>query len=273
MRSTHHKAFTLIELLVVISIIALLIAILLPALSKSRTSARQVICASNLRQYGIANMGYFTDNKESVMLLSMTRGTLYPFDLWKENDFPGFDIWSIKNIDPYIQAFSGPSVAIDGTGISLCPEVDKDDMDSYYASRNRNGAFIEIQYTYFGGADRIIPSKQSHIRNDADDFLVGNEPASDRVWMADVLYNDASTGVTAGPWRYNHGENGWSHNESQLSHRRQPGPVPLFTGINRLMGDGSVEWKPQNEFRNTELMRSGGGYPDPYLGTGDKTYF
>lgn len=55
--------FTLIELLVVISVVALLLALLMPALSESRESAKQISCASNLRQIGIALFGYSEASK------------------------------------------------------------------------------------------------------------------------------------------------------------------------------------------------------------------
>jgi prepilin-type N-terminal cleavage/methylation domain-containing protein len=61
-----RRAFTLIELLVVISIIALLIAILLPALQASRESARTVTCLSNTRQIGIAIGAYAADQDGMV---------------------------------------------------------------------------------------------------------------------------------------------------------------------------------------------------------------
>jgi iron complex transport system substrate-binding protein len=112
-----QRAFTLIELLMVIAIIGILAAMLLPVLSRGKLSAQCAVCQSNLRELGLANQMYWSDNAGNSFEYEIgptNSGVLYWFG-WIANGAEGhrpFDL-SMGALYPYFN----------GTDVRLCPSL------------------------------------------------------------------------------------------------------------------------------------------------------
>ncbi|MHB1156897.1 MAG: type II secretion system protein [Phycisphaerales bacterium] len=105
-----EHGFTLVELLVVISIIALLLAILLPALKKARETAIDIKCKANLRSFALATVQYTGDNRGNLV------SWVYQYDGVNYSSY-----WYIV-LAPYLGAPSGKWY----TKVHTCPGWDAD---------------------------------------------------------------------------------------------------------------------------------------------------
>ena len=113
-----RRAFTLIELLVVISVIAILMAILMPALQRVRAQAQLTICRNNLRNYGLTGRMYSDDNRGE-----------FPFSftwLYKDRSFGAGCAWhdASKNLEQRPDQAGCLWPYLKGQDINLCPQFD-----------------------------------------------------------------------------------------------------------------------------------------------------
>jgi prepilin-type N-terminal cleavage/methylation domain-containing protein len=143
---TIRKRFTLIELLVVVAIIAILAAILLPALQKAKERARRVVCLSNQRQIAIGAT-LFADENDGNVPICRGRRIQIAFDPIGKKHYDNID--SDRDTD-WIKAWSIAGLTDHDTGkpteVWNCPSRD---YTSQYEAMGMNQ--LVISYQYFGG--------------------------------------------------------------------------------------------------------------------------
>ncbi|MSU62924.1 MAG: prepilin-type N-terminal cleavage/methylation domain-containing protein [Pedosphaera sp.] len=111
----EHAAFTLIELLIVIAIIAILASLLMPALSRAKSSAHRVQCVNHLRQLGLATQMYWDDNEGRAFRWrgAVTNGGRIYWFGWMEDGIEGTRRFDSRQsaLFPYLL----------GRGVDVCP--------------------------------------------------------------------------------------------------------------------------------------------------------
>lgn len=157
-----RRAFTLIELLVVISIIALLISILLPALRQARANAQAIQCGVVLKQTGLALQMYADDHKSHVPPV-----------------FPPTLVWQ-HLMQPYVQKLRGYELL-------HCPIIELEINSSSTLAYGLNELLVTFSFT--------DPKNLVDLENPSAAILVADTIARDGATPWVHPYNSATSGL------------------------------------------------------------------------------
>jgi prepilin-type N-terminal cleavage/methylation domain-containing protein len=159
----RRRGFSLVELLVVVGLVAVLISLLLPAMGRARAQAKQVVCASNLRQIGQAMLMYANEN----------RGQLFPLDAGGPLGMPSIDqqwfVFVLKPSPPRDVSSREPRDWV--PAVMLCPADDPEPAQhhSYILNDhlNEHGVKFSSKPIPEVTADRIVVmgEKQSQVND------------------------------------------------------------------------------------------------------------
>ncbi|MFZ2658006.1 MAG: prepilin-type N-terminal cleavage/methylation domain-containing protein [Victivallales bacterium] len=208
--STGRNRFTLIELLVVIAIIAILAAMLLPALKNAKSQAKSIVCTSNLKQVFVASSGYSLDFQNYLPHCGNTGGG-YPSKWWQ----------TLKDTNE-----------LENLKVCLCPSFYPTELDQWKQPPANSGYGIALWNNLYATAHNIANPWWY------GDFIRVNgisKPA-DYAWAGDSVNLEGYSPSSQVAWLT--GDSGGALNRIHLRH---------FKKGNILWLDGHVQGQGQAE--------------------------
>lgn len=224
LRRTHRtRAFSLIELLVVIAVIALLISLLVPALSGARRASMESQCMNNMRQFAAADTLYLNDHAQFPLMSDFVPSSISVERLRQIGAYFNMSV-------PEGEAKQWPKRPDQPKWIN-CPFA----RNSGYAEGVTVGGGLYTGYVYLGGLE-----ESSMVRNQLAVLVNKGHAADRRGSNRGVLWSDIlSEFPTSEPRRFENFHT-TSHAGRYADFRFHANEIE---GINRAWSDGSVDWK------------------------------